>query len=66
MSTPITNRSGSVIGYNRVTGDKHEVTDRSGKLLGWYNQRTDTTVDRSGSVVGRGNLTAMLLARELV
>lgn len=37
------------------------LTDRFGKVKGWYNSRTNMTTDRFGRVVGFGNILTTLL-----
>jgi hypothetical protein len=52
---PILNRSGKVIGYTNDAGPRHEVRDRSGGLVAWYDQNQDKTFKRDASMAGYGD-----------
>jgi hypothetical protein len=54
-------RHGKELGRLVVQGQKTLLRDRSGAQLGTYTESDDTTRNRQGSVVGRGNLLTTLL-----
>ncbi len=43
------------------TGNRIQITDPSGRLLGWYDENQDKTFDRSGRYIGPGDQTMSLL-----
>ena len=55
-------RRGRILGWTEdgVAG-KLNIRDWQGRLLGWYDTRRDTTHDKQGRLVGRGNLLTTLL-----
>ena len=60
-SSILKNRSGKVIGRIKENKDNLELRDSRGALLGRYYINSNITRDRSGKLIGRGNLLAMLL-----
>ena len=52
-------RSGNLIGRIRESGSRLQIHDRSGNLQGWYTN--GKTFDKSGNLVGHGNLLTQLL-----
>lgn len=60
--TKLRDASGKVIGIvtTRANGDS-VLRDLSNRFVGAYNRRTDETRDRTGKLVGKGNILAMLL-----
>lgn len=55
-------RSGSLIGSIETRNDgKQELRDKTGSLKGTYDPKSNQTRDRSGSLVGTGNLLTTLL-----
>jgi hypothetical protein len=44
-----------------MSGSKYEGRDASGRLKGTYNPKNNETRDRSGKLVGKGNMLAMLI-----
>ena len=52
-------RSGNVIGRIRESGTRLMIHDQNGNVQGWYTG--GKTFDKSGNVVGHGNLLAQLL-----
>jgi len=62
MSTEILrDRSGHLLGRIKEVNGEYELRDVNGKLLGWYNPKTNATRDRNGRLIGRGNLLVSLL-----
>lgn len=55
------NRSGSNLGFIKNEGGKQTIFDQKGKRLGSYDEKTDTTFNRSGSRVAIGNFLSSLL-----
>jgi hypothetical protein len=51
MSKDIKNRAGQLLGWTREQGGNQYAYDRKGRLLGWYNKRTDHTHDASGRLL---------------
>jgi YD repeat-containing protein len=51
MAKNIKNRAGQLIGWTRDDRDKQFAYDRKGRLLGWYNKRTDHTHDALGRLL---------------
>ena len=54
-------RNGHLLGWIKEVNGNYELRDASGRLLGRYNPKTNVTIDRSGRLVGRGNLLAALI-----
>jgi hypothetical protein len=55
-------RRGNLLGRIRVLSNgKLELRDRPGNLRGTYDPKSDQTRDRTGNLVGKGNLLATLL-----
>lgn len=56
------NPSGRLLGrIIRVSDTRVEARDTSGKLLGYYNSKTNQTFDPSGRMIGRGDFLASLI-----
>ncbi|GMU86223.1 MAG: hypothetical protein AMXMBFR48_14650 [Ignavibacteriales bacterium] len=58
--TYLKGKNGSVIG---MVSDDHKIYAKNGSLLGWYNPKTNTTHDKSGKVIGYGDLRTTLLPK---
>ena len=56
-------RDGSyrLLGWLEQVGDRIEARDYTGQLRGWYEPRSDQTRDRSGALVGTGNMLSSLI-----
>lgn len=54
-------KNGHLMGKIREVNGKYDLKDRNGRHLGYYDPKTNKTRDRSGKLVGRGNLLASLL-----
>ena len=62
MATNIKNRAGQLVGWTREESDKQYAYDRKGRLLGWYNKRTDHTHDARGRLLTTsGNVNSGLI-----
>lgn len=57
------NKNGQIIGRIKEEGGYFVIRDASGKILGRYNPRDNTTRDSSGRIIGRGNLLVALLKK---
>jgi hypothetical protein len=54
--------SGQILGYLRIISPyQHQIFDKKGALLGFFNPKIDRTFDRSGKLVAQGDARAMLL-----
>jgi hypothetical protein len=52
----VKNRFGKEVARIRKLGDgRFEMRDREGKILGFFDPRTDRTLDGLGNVIGLGN-----------
>ena len=60
-SHELRDRHGRLLGTIKIYGDRQELRDRTGTLLGTYDARADQTRDRTGRLVGSGNLLTTLL-----
>ncbi|MBV9962038.1 MAG: hypothetical protein JO072_07295 [Parafilimonas sp.] len=55
-------RTGALLGTIETKSDgKQELRDRTGSLKGVYDPKSNQTRDRTGSLVGSGNLLTSLL-----
>jgi hypothetical protein len=54
-------RNGVPLGTLHPVGRILQAKDRHGSIIGWYDPRTDQTRDRSGRIVGDGDLLAALM-----
>lgn len=54
-------RTGYLLGTLYISSDYQELRDRSGTYLGKCDQRANETRDRTGKLVGSGNLLMILL-----
>ena len=61
MKREIFNADGSLRAVIMSSGDREEIFDAYGSLLGVYRSATDETTDAYGSLVGRGNLLMTLI-----
>ena len=62
MPKYIKNRAGQLIGWTREQGGSTNAYDRKGRLLGWYNNRTDHTHDARGRLLTTaGDATSSLI-----
>lgn len=61
MTTYLRDADGKLIGSLRVQGTKTRLYNKNGKLMGWYDSTTNTTVDSKGSLVARCNILVSLL-----
>ena len=58
----IKNQSGKTIARLMETSNyRHDITDASGRMLGYYNPKLDKTFDRSGALVGNGDQRMILV-----
>ena len=58
----VRNNSGKVIGHVTKSSDgKFIFRDTEGRLLGTYDSKYNYTKDRTGKVVGRGNILGYLI-----
>jgi hypothetical protein len=51
MQRNVKNRSGQLLGWTREDNSAQYAYDRKGKLLGWYNKKTDHTHDSRGRLL---------------
>jgi len=56
-------RNGVLLGSLYAVGRILQAKDCHGSIAGWYDPRSDQTRDRSGSIVGSGDLLSALLFR---
>lgn len=64
MKQELRDRTGYLVGtITENTNGRQEARDRTGFLKGTYYRESDLTKDRSGNLVGKGNLLAALLSR---
>ena len=61
MNQVLRDKSGRIIGAIEKSGTREMLRDASGRLLGEYDGKV--TRDRSGRLVGNGNLLTMLLSK---
>jgi len=61
MSKPIKGRNGETRGYRTESGNRVNVSDEQGRMVGWYDKAQDKTFDRSGAYVGTTDQTRDLL-----
>ncbi len=62
MQRNVKNRSGQLLGWTREDNSAQYAYDRKGKLLGWYNKKTDHTHDSRGRLLTTsGNVTTGLI-----
>jgi hypothetical protein len=54
-------RNGVPLGTLHPVGRILQAKDRQGAIVGWYDPRTDQTRDRTGHIVGSGDLLAALI-----
>ncbi|HEX5237286.1 MAG TPA: hypothetical protein VFW39_02330 [Sphingomicrobium sp.] len=54
-------RAGSILGWIEAVGRLLQAKDRHGSVVGWYDPRTNQTRDRTGSIIGSGDLLAALI-----
>lgn len=55
------NRSGQLLGWRQTSGNRVSGHDRAGYLMGWYVPARDATFDRSGRLLGAGDMLAALI-----
>ena len=63
VTQELRDRSGTLMGTLYISSDSQELRDRTGTYLGKYDQRANETRDRTGRLVGSGNLLMTLLSR---
>ncbi len=64
MERNVKNRFGQLLGWTRENQGTEYAYDRRGRLLGWYNNRTDQTHDSKGRLLTTsGNVAASLIFR---
>ena len=63
MNQDFRDRDLSLLGRSRTRNGREELTDANGSLQGSYRASSDTTVDRNGRLVGRGNQLAEMLRK---
>lgn len=61
MREPIKTYSGMIVGYLDDQGERIVATDYSGRILGYYNKRNNTTTDYSGRIIAYGNILAAFI-----
>lgn len=62
MQRNVKNRFGQLLGWTRENQGTEYAYDRRGRLLGWYNNRTDQTHDSKGRLLTTsGNVAASLI-----
>lgn len=62
MRTIIRNDQNSTMrGFTEDIGNRIEIHDIQGKMLGWYDKNNDRTFNKSGANIGRGNQLMVLL-----
>jgi hypothetical protein len=62
--TPILNANRIVIGYiEEQGGGKQKALDRNAMLLGYYDPRTNSTLDATRMMVGKGNQLSSLIVQ---
>ena len=54
-------RTGRLLGSIEAVGRLLQAKDRNGSVVGWYDPRTNQTRDKSGIIVGTGDLLAALI-----
>ncbi len=54
-------RTGMLRGWSEPVGNRINGRDRGGYLVGWYDPARDETRDRTGRLVGRGDLLVSLI-----
>lgn len=54
-------RTGMLRGWTESSGRRIKAHDRTGYLLGWYEPARDETRDRSGRLLGHGDMLAALI-----
>lgn len=52
---------GRVVGMLQKTGSTTKLMNAVGRVLGWYDTKTNKTFDVSGRVLGMGNILTSLL-----
>lgn len=55
-------KSGKLLGRIKEAGGNLELRDAKGILVGRYYPKHNTTRDKAGKLIGRGNLLTMLLS----
>lgn len=61
MQDYILDRYGRRIGFTDIRGDKKYAKDITGKILGWYESKTNSSYDNYGRYLGKGDLTVSLI-----
>jgi hypothetical protein len=61
MNTDLKDPRGKLIGKIRDTRYRLEIRNPNGKLLGWYDPKSNVTKTSTGKLVGKGNLLTSLL-----
>ena len=62
MQRNVKNRSGQLLGWLRDDKSSEFAYDRRGRLLGWYNKKTDQTHDSKGRLLTTsGDVTSGLI-----
>lgn len=57
----IKGRNGKIIGYIKETSTGETLLSSGGRVLGYYNESTDQTIDAGGKLVGYSNQLMLLL-----
>lgn len=62
QNSPLKDKNGRLLGVIKVKNDGvMEIRNKNGFYLGKYNPKTNTTYDRNGNIIGRGNLLVTFL-----
>ena len=54
-------RTGMLRGWREQSGGRIDGRDRTGYLVGWYDPHRDETRDRTGRMIGKGDMLAALI-----
>jgi hypothetical protein len=60
-SYPLRDRTGRLLGWIEAVGRLLQAKDRHGTIIGWYDPRQNVTRDRTGTLVGTGDLLSAML-----
>lgn len=60
MSNQLKGSRGELKGYTKQVGNRIHLYESNGRLLGWYDPKTNQTFNSSGQYVGGGNQLSFL------